>query len=88
MGLSLTQERNKISAALRERNVQQASDDLEAGRESQVWKVLRDGLGNLDRTKMLQAKVLCNDEDLLPVLVWTEDLGALADDKHAKIGIE
>jgi hypothetical protein len=37
---------------------------------------------------MLQAKVLGNDEDFLPVLVWTENLGTLADDKHAKIGIE
>jgi len=54
----------------------------------QVWKVLRDGLGNLDRTKVLQAKVLGNNEDLLPVLVWSEDLGTLADDKYTKIGIE
>jgi hypothetical protein len=37
---------------------------------------------------VLQAKVLSNDEDLLSVLVWSEDLGTLADDKYAKIGIE
>ena len=51
-------------------------------------KFLCNGLGNLDRAKMLQAKVLSNDEDLLPVLVWTEDIGTLSDDEHAKIGIE
>ena len=41
-----------------------------------------------DRTEVLQAKVLGNGENLLPMLVWTEDLGTLADDKHAKIGIK
>jgi hypothetical protein len=37
---------------------------------------------------VLQAKVLGNDENLLPVFVWSEDLGTLADYKDAKIGIE
>ena len=86
--LSLTQQRNKISPALGERNVQQTGDDLEAGGQLQVRKILRDSLGNLDCTKVLQAEVLSNDKDLLPVLVWSQDLGALPDDKYAKIGVK
>jgi hypothetical protein len=41
-----------------------------------------------DRTKVLQAKVLGNGKNLLPMLVWTEDLGTIADDKHGRIGFE
>jgi hypothetical protein len=86
--LPLTQQRNKISAALGERNIQQARDDREACRQLQVREILRDGLGNLDHTKMLQPQVLSDNKDLLPVLVWPEDLGGLSDDKHAKISVE
>ena len=86
--LALAQEGNKVRPALGERDVQQARDDLEAGRQLQVRKVLRDGLRCLDRAEVLQAEVLGDDEDLLPVLVRPEDLRAHANDEHAKVGVE
>jgi len=69
-GLSFTQKCNKVRSTLGEWNAQQACYDLEAGRQLQVRKVLRDGLGNLNRAKVLQAEVLCDDENLLPMRVW------------------
>ena len=38
--------------------------------------------------ELLHAQVLRDDEDLLAVLVRAEDLGALADDEHAVVGVE
>jgi hypothetical protein len=38
--------------------------------------------------ELLQPEILSHDQDLLPVQVRPEDLGALADDEHAVVGVE
>jgi hypothetical protein len=86
--LPFSQQGNKVRPALGERHVQQARDDLKAPCQLKIRKVFRDGLGNLNRAKVLQPEVLCDDENLLSVLVWPQYLGTFADHEHAKVGAE